>query len=169
MDSNNLNNQNDNTNNQTPNGTVNINGQEFKVYYPDKDGNPQPQPSQNNVQPHDKKYISPEDNKKANMLSIISLVCMFGVPTVMMLLKELISYIDSSMYAPFIDATTSISGAAFIAAMTIMILVRVKYPNSLFGKVLMWLYIVIVVLGILGIIALLVFIYMMCNMCTSMG
>ena len=41
--------------------------------------------------------------------------------------------------------TNGILGLLF----TLMIYVRVKYPNNIFGKVLMWIYIALIVIGII--------------------
>lgn len=42
-----------------------------------------------------------------------------------------------------------ISWGSRIAALALMIYVRVKYPNNIFGKVLMWIYIALIVIGII--------------------
>lgn len=157
----------ENQNNQMiPNGTVNIDGQEFKAYFPEQGQQVQNVPPQNQV---NKKYISPEDKKSANILCIISVLCFFAVPSVLAALMELIHNINYDIYDVFDHIASSVSVASFIVAMTLMILVRVKYPNSVFGKVLMWLYIAVIVLAVIGFFFLLAFIYILCSGCRGMG
>ena len=49
---------------------------------------------------------------------------------------------------------TSIYGASFIGSWVTMIIARVKYKESVFAKVLMWVYIGIAIIGVIGFIAL---------------
>jgi hypothetical protein len=60
-------------------------------------------------------------------------------------------------------ATVLVGGAFFIAAIILMIIVRVKYPYSQFGKVLCIVYIVLSILVILLTIAVMVLIAIICN------
>lgn len=166
----------DQNNQMIPNGTVNIDGQEFKAYFPEQGQQAQNVPPQNipsqNVPPQNqvnKKYISPEDKKHANILCIISVLCFFAVPSVLAALMELIHNINYDIYDVFDHIASSVSVASFIVAITLMILVRVKYPNSVFGKVLMWLYIAVIVLAVIGFFFLLAFIYILCSGCRGMG
>ncbi len=87
--------------------------------------------------------ISKKENKMANILSIISLICVFFSPGLYLLLNvanELIGIINSLV------------GILMLAGIALMIYVRIKYPNNIFGKVLMWLYIIMLVLYIILII-----------------
>lgn len=108
--------------------------------------------------PH--KYISPEDNKKANIISTISIILALGVPI-------LLGVMGWAAVVIFDDLSTTqmqdmsnigeiitvgfglISWGSRIAALALMIYVRVKYPNNIFGKVLMWIYIALIVIGII--------------------
>ena len=60
-------------------------------------------------------------------------------------------------------ATVLVGGAFFIAAIILMIIVRVRYPYSQFGKVLCIVYIVLSILVILFTIAVMVLIAIICN------
>ena len=59
--------------------------------------------------------------------------------------KEEIYYNIASSYVLGSILTFLMAGCG-IAALVLMILVRVKYPQSVFGKVLMWLYIALAIL-----------------------
>lgn len=95
-----------------------------------------------------------EDNKKANIICVISLVCM--------LLPVLLERVEiakilgiTQMEIPKFEAVISnIAGAAIIAGIVLIIYVRVKYPANIFGKVLMWIYIVAAVVIFLAILLL---------------
>ena len=81
----------------------------------------------------------PEDDHLANMLCIISLVCMFVVPIAS---YGVLYFLDGAKFSTkVLDALTSIStclmGASYIAAWVLMILVRVKYKKNKFGFILM--------------------------------
>ena len=108
-----------------------------------------PAPVYNNTSNDD---LSPEDRKKANILCIISLVLMFVFSTLMSVVIMAIN--NSSNSSEIGTVITGICGflstGSEIAAIAIMIYVRVRYKNSIFGKVLMWLYIVIGILILIG-------------------
>ena len=98
----------------------------------------------------DKNYISPEDNKKANTLGIISIILYFFGP--------LISYISLYLFdklnmSGITRVVGSLSGLTGLAAFVLMIVIRVKYPQNLLGKVIMWIYIGFAVLAVVLIIA----------------
>ena len=100
--------------------------------------------------------LSPEDKKQADKLCIISMILMFA-PMVIIFLKNIILgllfdagkeefyYNIASSYVLGSILTFLMAGCG-IAALVLMILVRVKYPQSVFGKVLMWLYIALAIL-----------------------
>ena len=100
--------------------------------------------------------LSPEDKKQADKLCIISMILMFA-PMVVIFLKNIILgllfdagkeefyYNIASSYVLGSILTFLMAGCG-IAALVLMILVRVKYPQSVFGKVLMWLYIALAIL-----------------------
>ena len=56
-----------------------------------------------------------------------------------------------------------------LAAIGIMIYVRVKYPNNLFGKVIMWIYIVFTILTIIGLVLLIMLCNSMAQSCRTLG
>jgi hypothetical protein len=85
---------------------------------------------------------SPEDKKKANTLCWISLIIGHGINILTYVLKQV-----SQTEGYPITALTS------LAALILMIYVRVKYPKNKFGKVLMIVYIIEAVLLIIGMIA----------------
>ena len=100
--------------------------------------------------------LSPEDKKQADKLCIISMILMFA-PMVVIFIKNIILgllfdagkeefyYNIASSYVLGSILTFLMAGCG-IAALVLMILVRVKYPQSVFGKVLMWLYIALAIL-----------------------
>ncbi len=94
-----------------------------------------------------------EDKDKANLLAAISLLC-FLAPWLIsgLFLKTDFEYIVSNL-----------SGVLELASFVLMIYVRVRYPKNVFGKVLMWLYIV---LGILFIISMIIF-FVACISCVQ--
>ena len=116
-----------------------------------------------NMPPHQGKMpqpeLSPEDKKQANKLCIISMVLMFA-PIVIIFIKDIILgimydtgteeflYNIAGSYVLESTLTFLLIGCG-IAAPVLMILVRVKYPQSVFGKVLMWLYIVLAILAVI--------------------
>ena len=106
----------------------------------------------------------PEDdggrnNNTATIMCIISLVCMYVVPIVTVMVSGGVSSIAegnesvTSFFASVLSLVMSVSG---LAAWVLMIIVRVKYPKNVFGKVLMWIYIISLILGVIAIIVLFV-------------
>ena len=122
-------------------------------------GRPRP-PMPTNMPPRQGKMprpeLSPEDKKQADKLCIISMILMFA-PMVVIFIKNIILgllfdagkeefyYNIASSYVLGSILTFLMAGCG-IAALVLMILVRVKYPQSVFGKVLMWLYIALAIL-----------------------
>lgn len=100
--------------------------------------------------------MTPEEKKQADKLCIVSMILMFA-PMALMFIADIIMgvlydtgvtdlyYSLGSSYAIESVLTFVVFGCG-IAALVLMILVRVKYPQSVFGKVLMWLYIALAVL-----------------------
>jgi len=90
-----------------------------------------------------------EENKKANILCTISLLCYFIGPILLFLISLCLSFISKSLGSVF----NILISAPRIAAIVLMIVARVKYPKNTFAKVLMWIYIGIIIAGfILGVI-----------------
>lgn len=110
---------------------------------------------QNNIQKN-KQPLSPEDNKKANMLCGLSLLLSYGIPGLGAFLSYLASS-NSTIIQYLGNLISSVVGLSSIAGIVIMIIVRIKYPQNTFGKVLMWVYIVeyilLIILGIVIVIA----------------
>ena len=87
-----------------------------------------------------------EDDKKANLLCILSLISFFGVT----ILESILNIFASKISATIFDAIYSISSLCILAGLTLMIVARVKYPNNKFVKIVMWIYIVTIGLGIVS-------------------
>lgn len=126
---------------------------------------------------------TPEEKKKGNFWSWISLGCFVGrfvvgavIAFVSGLATSLFSRIDD--VEKIGEATTVVSDMIFalgtcasiamsIAALVIMIYVRVKYPKNTFGKVLMWVYIVSFVIYIIIMVAVIIACGIACAACTD--
>lgn len=97
-----------------------------------------------------------EDKKKANLLCVISLLCMFAAPTIagiLMRVSEVI-FISRDIEGAVGAFLMTFASFGWIAAIVLMIIVRVKYRDNTFGKVLMWVYIAMAVIALIaGIIA----------------
>lgn len=86
---------------------------------------------------------------------------------------------DIRIFQPFVDLVNSqgawINGVVvllegirficFVVAMALMIVVRVNYPDSTFGKVIMWIYIVQIILIVVGVIVAVIACGVMINSC----
>lgn len=109
---------------------------------------PEPAPVNSDI-PDD---FTPEDRKKANILCVISLVLMFVASFVFTFIMMGIN--SSDIPTGISEALSAIFGflttGSEVAALAIMIYVRVKYKQSVFGKVLMWLYIIIGIMILIG-------------------
>ena len=117
--------------------------------------------------------MTEEENKKANKLGIISLLLYFAGPGVFTVLASGISGIfvttggystSTSIFQMILYSLRSISS---LAAIVIMIILRVKYPKNVLGKVIMWIYISLFILGIIGIIIVFVVCYLSCASLTG--
>ena len=125
-----------------------------------------------------KNPLTPEENKKADILCIISVVCALAPTSSFMKLFSFFNgklakiEVDNWLFELFQEMVTSVVGmmviGCFIVALVLMIYVRVKYPQNVFGKVLMWVYIVLFIIAIIGIVVLLVACNIVCGtMCNS--
>ena len=102
------------------------------------------------------------DNKKANKLSLLSLLLYFGpgfICGLLLALHFLFQKIPGmSLFRSFLYILSSLveftSFGCEIAAIVLMIYVRVTYPKNTFGKILMWVYIAFFVLTVVAIILL---------------
>ena len=126
---------------------------------------------------------TPEDKKKGNFWSWMSLACFAGgflvdaVMAVFMGVLNSITYnltstanVSEAMNAAS-EALIAISGCVSmllgIAALVIMIYVRVKYPKNIFGKVLMWVYIALFTMYIIFMVAVIISFGIACAACTE--
>jgi len=104
-----------------------------------------------------------DSNKKVNTLCWISLACM------------VVPFILTVFYSSFLENTAMekneiLSGIfefiftlAEILGVVLMLYVRIKYPKNIFGKVVMWLYIIALVIIIL----LIIFVITLCDGCIT--
>lgn len=103
--------------------------------------------------------LSEEDNKKATKLGVISICMYFGGPVLSYIASLFVSIIMSAISYSANEA--AVLGAAVfsiivgictfgirIASWVLMIIIRIKYPNNTFGKILMWVYIGLLALRI---------------------
>ena len=126
---------------------------------------------------------TPEEKKKGNFWSWISLACFAGgfvvdaVMAVFMGVLNSITYNLTTTSDAYEVANTAsealiaiagrVSMLLAIAALVIMIYVRVKYPKNIFGKVLMWVYIVLFVMYVLFMVAIIIACGIACAACTE--
>lgn len=121
---------------------------------------------------------TPEEKRQGNKWSLISLIC-FVSRFVIGLLTGFMSGFISSIFVDNVELSkvtnsfsevvyllgTGISVLLAIAALVIIIYVRVKYPNNIFGKVLMWVYIVLFIMYVILMVALIIACGIACNAC----
>ena len=124
----------------------------------------------------------PDDERKANVFCIASLICVF-LPRVLqflgyLLFGTLLQQVgrESVLYDRISGALSAFGILFLIAGIVLVIYVRVKYPKNIFGKVLMWIYIVLAVLILIAFIVMLVactlacsYLIETCQGCASMG
>lgn len=122
-------------------------------------------PQQINYNP--KEYISPEDNKKANMFCWISLGLFLAPILLAVVFEAANSIFDINYLENAGNISSEISGLFYIGALVFMIIVRVKYPKNVFGKVLMWTYIVLTVISIITMVAMIIACSIACNACMN--
>ena len=125
---------------------------------------------------------APEDERKANIFCIASLICVF-LPRVLqflgyLLFGTLLQQVgrESVLYDRISGALSAFGILFLIAGIVLVSYVRVKYPKNIFGKVLMWIYIVLAVLILIAFIVMLVactlacsYLIETCQGCASMG
>lgn len=125
--------------------------------------------------PNQPKVKTPED-ELATKLCIASLICYFGAPVISSILSS-ISDFTSSFSSNDVDSL--VSNAMFLpiglvlafgplAGIILMIIARVKAPKNTFGKVLMWVYIVLFILKLLAIIAIILLFGAMIAACSGL-
>ena len=94
------------------------------------------------------------DKKNANALCIISLLLYFLGPIIAGILSIMISVISENLTL----VTAALSVISRIAAFVMAIVARIKYPNSTFAKILLWIYIAFILSSVLMIILLIILI-----------
>ena len=97
-----------------------------------------------------------ERRKKATILCIISLVCQFAPEIISGVFSGVLNSLDeltsNSSLEPITYAFSLLTGGTYIASWVLMIIARVKYKESKFAKVLMWVYIGILAASVIAII-----------------
>lgn len=102
-----------------------------------------------------------ENTNECNLLCVLSLVLGYGSNVIMTLLYLLLP--NESKYIQ------SIFSLCPIAGLTLMIIARVKYPQSKFAKVVMWIYIVSIGLVVIGFIVLVAACFITCSTMDTSG
>lgn len=108
--------------------------------------------SNNNIQNKNNiQTISEEDNKKANKLSILSII-LFISPEILILLSDLIEKIinNQKIIMLITNIFTSLYTLAPLAALTLLIYTRIKYPENKRSKILLILMIIIIIIYIIA-------------------
>ena len=105
--------------------------------------------------------ISPEDNHKANMYCVASLLCTFVIPLATMmvsgvLVNVFVSVDNDTTTSLLSSAVSTISGLSHLAGWVLMIITRVRFPKNKFGKVLMIVYLSLLALVVIGIVVLII-------------
>lgn len=121
--------------------------------------------------------VSAQDDKNANTLCIVSIICYVAVPIIGGIISSLTNgsiynYTDYDSITKGMDIFTciigSISALSGLAAWVLMIIARVKYPKNVFAKVLMWVYIGMLALEILAILIIVIACGAMLSTCTRL-
>ena len=112
----------------------------------------------------DTNIISSSSNTKIPLvLSLISLVCFFGNMYILAILYKMLGILNFTYNYNDIEYLSSLLP---IIGVILSIICRIKYPHYTFGKIIMWIYIVLIVFYILFFI----FIIIACNiMCSGLG
>lgn len=97
-----------------------------------------------------------ERRKKATILCIISLVCQFAPELITGVFSGILESVDelasNSALEPLTYVFSLLTGGTYIASWVLMIIARVKYKESKFAKVLMWVYIGILAASVIAIV-----------------
>ena len=136
----------------------------------------------NNMQNTNNRMETPAEKRAGNIWSLISLLCVIfsGLATVIIMffagaLSAVVEIITGTGLSSVNDGIFDIaftlgifaSIILLIAALVIIIFVRVKYPKNTFGKVLMWIYIVFFAIFIIIIAAIIISCGLACGSCAE--
>lgn len=123
---------------------------------------------------------TPEEKRLGNKWSLISLICFVGGFIIsigaVVVSGFFLTFTNESDELSSILTTVSeavqlvgsgVSVLASIAALVVIIYVRVKYPKNIFGKVLMWVYIVLFILYIITMAVIIIACGIACAACTN--
>ena len=103
-----------------------------------------------------------EDDKKANILCILSLLFTYGL-NIFPILSYRNNYNTGSRFL------SGFSGLFPLIGLVLMIIARVKYPNNKFAKVVMWIYIISLLGMVLLFIVVMIACYSIISSCRGMG
>lgn len=111
--------------------------------------------------------MSPEDNKRANMFSLLSLGLFLLGPMMYAVCEGIWGDIDN-WSGGLKNCISSLSGLFLLGSLVALVYVRVKYPKNVFGKVLMYLAIILVIGTIAMFILMVIACSILCEGCRGM-
>ncbi len=130
------------------------------------------------VKPDKHSSETPEEHRKGNLFSWISVACSVGSKLLGFLCGCVAGLIGKGTALDWSDNPLiqglgvllyGVTGLAELAGFVLMVYVRVKYPKNVFGKVLMWIYIIGFILYLVAAIVLLIACISCANSCSGMG
>jgi hypothetical protein len=107
--------------------------------------------------------MNKNDNKIPNILCIFSLACLV-LPIIFLIITIILSnYLEGSTDSDAMYAVSQIfiyvlswATSLIPIGIVLMLIARIRYPKNLFGKIMMWVYIVVVAICVICIIAVIV-------------
>ena len=93
--------------------------------------------------------LTPEENKRANILCVCSIIMLFIGPAFFMALSEGMGWTQSDYGYRVNNMLATLS---FMGAWIMVIYVRVRYKANTFGRVLLWVYIILMLTLVVGVI-----------------
>lgn len=117
--------------------------------------------------------MNEQDKQTCNILCVVSAI-LFALPLIadvtgfmisIFTTTDQLSDLISSYYSLFFGMT----GTFQITGIILMIIARVKYPQSVFAKVLMWVYIAMIILYVILMILFIIAMVVICNSCIEAG
>ena len=93
--------------------------------------------------------LTPEENKRANILCVCSIIMLFIGPAFFMALSEGMGWTQSDYGYRVNNMLATLS---FMGAWIMVIYVRVRYKANTFGRVLLWVYIMVMITLVVGVI-----------------